>query len=183
MPAAFEIRRFAAGMESDFFDLHGSPPGECFCMYWYLQDGRDWSRVSAAENRAGREALLARGAGHDGYLAYVDGKVAAWVQVGPRDRLPNLRKRMVVGADPTVWSISCFFVLPEHRRKTVATRLLRRALADLKAAGVKRVEAYPRRGEALTADDMWNGPESMLSAEGFRVVRDDAVRPVMAKDL
>ena len=79
--------------------------------------------------------------------------------------------------------ISCFFVLPEHRRKTVATRLLRHALAELKAKGVKRVEAYPRRGEALCPDDLWNGPEPMLVREGFKVVREDKVRPVMAKDL
>lgn len=183
MAEAFQIRPFSPGMEGDFFGLHGAPPGECFCMFWYLPEGKDWSKIPAAENRAGREALIKSGGGHDGYLAYVDGKVAAWCQVVQRDKLPYLRRRFVMKADPEVWAISCFFVLPEHRRKSVATRLLRHALKELKAKGVKRVEAYPRRGQDLSTDDMWNGPEPMLAREGFRVVREDASRPVMGKDL
>lgn len=169
-------------MDPDFFSLHGTPPGECFCSYWYLPEGKDWSKMTAAENRASREALLAGGQ-YDGYLAYLGGKVAGWCQVGPRDRLNNLRKRMVLGADGEVWAISCFYVLPDHRRKTVATRLLRFVLADLTKRGVKRVEAYPRRGEGLSADDLWNGPEPMLVAEGFRVVREDATRPILGREL
>jgi GNAT superfamily N-acetyltransferase len=182
MTEKFEIRHFSPGMEGDFFGLHSTPPGECFCMYWYLPDGKDWSKVPAAENRRGREALLKQG-GYDGYLAYVEGKVAAWCQVGPRDRLVHLRRRLVLKADPAVWAISCFYVLPEHRRTKVATRLLRHALAELKAQGVKRVEAYPRREEEITPDEMWNGPEPMLAREGFKVVREDKARPIMARDL
>jgi GNAT superfamily N-acetyltransferase len=173
---------FSAALKRDFFDLHAAPPGECFCFYWYLPEGEDWTRATAAQNRARREALLDKGQ-YDGYLAYLDGKVAAWCQVGPRDRLPNLRKRLVLGADSSVWSISCFFVLPPYRHKGVAARLLSHALSELKKKGVRRVEAYPRRGEALTDEDLWNGPERMLLKAGFVVVREDAQRPVLSKAL
>jgi GNAT superfamily N-acetyltransferase len=103
--------------------------------------------------------------------------------VGPRDRLPNLRKRLVLAPDPAVWAISCFFVLPAQRRKGMAKKLLAHALSELKKKGIKRVEAYPRRGEALTEDDLWNGPEDMLVEAGFTLLREDAVRPVLSKDL
>jgi GNAT superfamily N-acetyltransferase len=82
-----------------------------------------------------------------------------------------------------VWAISCFFVLPEHRRSGVATRLLQHALGELKARGVRRVEAYPRRGADLSADELWNGPEVMLARAGFTVSREDPARPVMALSL
>jgi GNAT superfamily N-acetyltransferase len=173
---------FSPPVKGDFFDLHSAPPGECFCSYWYLQEGEEWTKVTAAQNRARREGLLANGE-YDGYLAYVGGKVAGWCQVGARDRLPNLRRRLVLGPDPNVWSISCFFVLPPYRRKGVAGRLLAHALAELKKKGVRRVEAYPRRGEALTDEDMWNGPERMLLKAGFAVLRPDALRPVLSKNL
>lgn len=182
MAAKVEIRPLSKQREGDFMDLHSAPPGECFCMFWYQSDGSDWSKVTPAQNREGRERLMGGGTA-DGFLAYVDGKVAAWCQVTPRDSLPHLRRRMVLGADPGVWAISCFYVLPDHRRQGVATHLLRHALAELKAKGAKRVEAFPRRGPDLSPDDLWNGPEPMLSRAGFKVVREDKQRPVMALDL
>src|SRR5690349_17650089 len=155
------VAAFSPSLRGDFFELHSSPPGDCFCTYWYLLDGEDWTKVTAPQSRARREGLLEQGQ-YDGYLAYVDGKVAGWCQVGARDRLPTLRKRLVLGPDPSVWAISCFFVLPAHRRKGVATAFLPHALAELSKKGVRRVEAYPRRGDALTDEDLWNGPEGML---------------------
>lgn len=173
-----EVRRFAPDLAGDFFALHSAPPAECFCAFWWLGPGEDWSKKTAQENRARREALLEAGA-YDGYLAYLDGRVAGWCQVGPRDRLPQLVKKFGFAPDGGTWAISCFFVAAGSRRKGVATRLLRHVLAELRAKGVSRVEAYPRRGPGLTDDDLWNGPESMLARAGFRVARDDASRPVL----
>ncbi len=179
---SFEVRPFGRDGKGDFFSLHSAPPGECFCAYWWQEPGDDWSKLTAADNRARREALLARGE-YDGYLAYVDGQVAGWCQVGPRDRLGHLRRRFQLNEDRAVWAITCFYVLPEMRRQGVATALLEHALKALKAKGVSKVEAYPRRGAALTVDDMWNGPEAMLVRAGFKVQREDPERPVLAKRL
>lgn len=177
-----EVRPFGPAGAQDFFALHSTPPGECFCAYWWQEPGDDWSKLTAQDNRARREGLLARGE-YDGYLAYADGRVAGWCQVGRRDRLGHLRRRMKLDADSEVWAVSCFYILPEMRRHGVATKLLDHVLRDLKAKGVRTVEAYPRRGPALTVDDMWNGPEAMLERAGFEVVREDPERPVFQKRL
>ena len=46
-----------------------------------------------------------------------------------------------------------------------------------------RVEAFPRRGEALDHLELWNGPEDMFLHQGFEVVKDDPVRPVLRREL
>lgn len=177
-----EVRPFGPAGKEDFFALHGTPPGECFCAFWWQEPEEDWSKLTAADNRTRREGLLSRGE-YDGYLAYADGKVVGWCQVGPRDRLGHLRRRLKFDLEPDVWAVSCFYILPEMRRHGVATKLLEHVLRELKSKGVRTVEAYPRRGAALAVDDMWNGPEAMLARAGFKVVREDAERPVMARDL
>ncbi len=175
-----EVRPFGSAGKEDFFALHSTPPGECFCAFWWQAPGDDWSKLTADDNRARREGLLARGE-FDGYLAYADRTVVGWCQVGPRDRLGHLRRRLMLDEDRAVWAITCFYILPEMRRHGVATLLLEHALKELKAKGVSKVEAYPRRGASLTVDDMWNGPEAMLLKAGFQVARDDPERPILAK--
>jgi hypothetical protein len=56
-------------------------------------------------------------------------------------------------------------------------------LRALEERGVKRVEAFPRRGPIRGEDDLWTGPEAMFRAAGFHVALDDPERPVLAKDL
>lgn len=179
-----EVRRFTPKARQDFFALHGleGTPAECFCAFWWLPLEVDWGKRTAEENRREREGLLERGE-YDGYLAYIDGKVAGWCQVGPRDRLPRLAKRLKLSPDPSVWAISCFFVDPRHRKQGVAEALLKVVLMDLLKNGVKQVEAYPRRGNDLDDEALWNGPEQIFVRSGFSVVKEDAERPVLARSL
>jgi GNAT superfamily N-acetyltransferase len=184
-------RRFAPGLERDFFALHAlgtapddTPGGWCFCTAWHVPTWDGWGERTAAENRALRQALGDAGE-HDGYLGYVPGVPApvAWCQVGARDRLPKLCAQLDLAPDPGVFAITCFFVAPAWREQGVAAALLAVVLADLRARGVARVEAYPRRGAGLSAGDAWNGPEAMYRAAGFTTVRDRTPRAVMRRDL
>jgi hypothetical protein len=61
--------------------------------------------------------------------------------------------------------------------------LLAGLLPELRARGVKRIEAFPKRGEGLSCGDVWTGPENVFRAAGFEVVRDDPARPVLRLDL
>jgi hypothetical protein len=85
--------------------------------------------------------------------------------------------------DPRAWAITCFNVAPARRREGVARALRRGVLADLRTKGVERVEAFPRRSPDLDAGALWTGPESLYMEAGFRLVRDDPARPVLALDL
>ncbi|MBA2358573.1 MAG: GNAT family N-acetyltransferase [Actinobacteria bacterium] len=78
--------------------------------------------------------------------------------------------------DDGTWAISCLLVAPAQRGRGVARAVLRAVLEDLRALGVRRVEAFPRLG----TDDPWTGPESLFRTAGFELAQDDAERPVLA---
>lgn len=178
------ILRLDAAHAADFWRLHTTlcATGWCFCTGWWVPTWAGWGDRSAEDNRALREALFARGE-YDGYLLYVDGTPAGWCQVGPRDRLAKLATQFALEPDPTTWAITCFLIQPDQRGQGLAAYLLGEVLADLRARGVARLEAFPKRGADLDALDMWNGPEAMFLRAGFTVVQDDPVRPMLALDL
>jgi GNAT superfamily N-acetyltransferase len=178
------VKRFDPSRRADFYRLHSEANGcaWCYCVAWWAPTWEGWGERTAEANRALREALLARGE-YDGYLLYEDDAPVGWCQVGPRDRLEKLTRQLALPPDPETWAITCFQIAPAHRRKGLATRLLREVLRDLRGQGVRRVEAFPKRGDALDVEDLWNGPESMFRAAGFTVTRDDARRPVLALEL
>lgn len=161
--------RLAPGLEGDFYRLHcdANSHGGCACVAWHVPTWEGWGERTPAQNRALRDALFARGE-HDGYLAYVGDTPAAWCQAGPRDRLPKVVTQLRLSPDPATWAVSCFFSAPAFRGQGLASWLLAAVLDDLRARGVRRVEAYPRRPQAgLDAGDLWTGPDAMLRAAGF----------------
>lgn len=178
------VHRFDASRRADFFRLHSAAHGAdwCFCAAWHVPTWEGWGERTAAENRAVRESLLDRGE-YDGYLLYVDDEPAGWCQVGPRDRLPKLVGQFGLTPDAEAWAITCFLIAPAQRGQGLAGQLLRAVLADLRARGVRYVEAFPKRGADLDALDLWNGPEGMFRRAGFRVVQEDPAGPVLTLDL
>jgi len=164
----------------DFFRVHSAEneAGWCCCVAWWVPTWEGWGERTQVENRLLREALFQRGE-YDGYLGYLDGEPVGWCQVGPRDRLEKLRRQLELAPDPETWAITCFLIVPAYRRAGVASSLMRPVLEDMKQSGVRRVEAYPKRGEQLDSGDLWNGPEGMFLQAGFRVAKDDPRRPVL----
>jgi hypothetical protein len=61
--------------------------------------------------------------------------------------------------------------------------MLGAVVEDLRESGVRRIEAFPRRGVELDEAELWNGPEVLFLEAGFEVVLDDPVRPVLALNL
>jgi GNAT superfamily N-acetyltransferase len=180
----FEVRRLSATLRHDFYRVHDATHGcgWCACVAWWVPTWDGWNERTAEENRAFRDALIARGE-EDGYLLYEDGRPVGWCQAGPRDRWPKLRAAMESGPDPDVWVIPCFLMLPAERRRGLARRLLDGVLEDLRARGGRRVEAFPRSGSDLPAEDAWTGPESLFLGAGFQRVREAGGRTVYSLGL
>ena len=178
------VHRLDDARRADFYRVHGAECGAdwCRCVAWWVPTWEGWGERTAQENLALREELFDRGE-HDGYLLYADGEPVGWCQVGPRDRLAKLVGQMALEPDPEVWAVTCFVVAPRLRRRGLAARLLDGVLADLRARGVRCVEAYPKRGADLDAGELWTGPEGLYARKGFREVRDAAPRPVLRLDL
>ncbi len=175
-----KVIRFQPGMESDFWSLHDEQHGcgWCFCSAWWVPNWEGWADRNSDQNRRVREALLAQGE-YDGYLLYRGDQPIGWVQVGLRDRLKKLCEQFDLAPDSKTWAITCFLIHPDYRRRGFARSLLQGILDDLPGRGARFVEAYPRRGSDLEVHDLWNGPEALFLAAGFKVFREDPVRPVL----
>jgi len=81
-----------------------------------------------------------------GLLAYVDGEPAGWCSIEPREkfgRLENSRTFKRVDDRPSVWSLNCFVVGKQHRRRGLMTTLLEAAIENARRRGAKIIEAYP----------------------------------------
>jgi GNAT superfamily N-acetyltransferase len=181
MGATVEVRRVSVALRDDFHCVHDEAAGcgWCACVFWWVPTNDGWGERTAEENRALRDQLFARGE-EDGYLLYEDGVPVAWCQAGPRDRWPKLAAAMQAEPDPEAWAIPCVLVHPSARGRGYARLLLRGALDDLRARGVRRVEAFPRPGGDLPADEAWTGPEAIFVEGGFRRLRDTGRRTVYA---
>jgi GNAT superfamily N-acetyltransferase len=179
-----EVHRFDPSRRTDFFRLHSEENGcaWCFCTAWWVPAWEGWGDRTAAENRRLREQLFDRGES-DGYLLYVNGEPAGWCQAGPRDRLEKLVRQFGLEPDPGVFAVTCFLIAPVFRGQGLAAFLLREIVTDLGKRGARRIEAFPKRGVRLEADDLWNGPEALFRDQGFQVLRDHAERPVFSLDL
>jgi hypothetical protein len=177
------VERLDAERTGDFFSLHGTPPFEwCHCVAWEVPTWDGWSERTAVENRALRERMFAAGR-YDGYLLYVDDAVAGWCQCGPRDGWPKLAAQFGLAPDPGTWAVTCFCIRPEVRRQGLAGRMLRAILGDLRQRGVERVEGFPRAGEEHEDGELWTGPLELFQHAGFKEVKADGRRQVVALEL
>ena len=175
-----QIHRLSKKREGDFFRLH-SPVngcGWCFCVAWWVPTWKGWGDRTSEGNRTLRERPFESGH-YDGYLLYIDDLPVGWCQVGARDRLDKITNQFELTPDPETWAITCFLIEDSHRRLGYARFMLGEILKDLRERGVRKVEAFPRRGSNLDELDLWNGPENIFLNAGFEVVHDDPQRPLL----
>lgn len=175
------VRRLTPEMREDFYALHSTACGAdwCYCVAWWVGTWEGWGNRTAAQNRELREALFDRGE-YDIVMLYEDDRPVASCQVGPRDRLAKLTSQFGLDPDPDCHAITCFLVAPDGRRKGRARALLRGVLEELRAQGVKRVQAYPRRGADLPDGEAWTGPAAIFEEAGFTSPREKERFPVMS---
>ena len=174
------IKPLGPELRADFHALLGKSDDctWCRCVAWWVPSWEGFSERTAEQNRALRDELFDRGE-YDGYLLYEGGQPVAWCQVGPRDRLSKLVDQFKLEPDPEVWAVTCFAVAPEARRRGLARRLLATILKELAGTGIRRIQAFPRRGEGLEPGELWTGPESLYREAGFTILRDHRTMPIL----
>ncbi len=174
------IRPFAKETLGDFYAVHSQTNGAgwCFCAAWWLPDWNGWGERSAEQNRAVREAVAAADRS-DGYILYLDSQPAGWCQAGARDTFPKLLRAYDLEPDAQTAAVTCFLIPPGLRRRGLSAGLLRLVLADLRARGFARVQAFPHCGADLGDGDVWTGPEALYKAAGFVMIHADPRRPVV----
>ena len=174
-----------------FFDHDGFADNAawaaCYCSEPHLLERgaapedvevRHWSR-----NRATMVELLQSGRSF-GYLAYVAGRAAAWVNASKRSEYALYRLGSgAAPADGDVVGVSCFVVAPPYRRHGLAAMLLARVLADAPGRGVAWVEAYPPNDGREDDAGNFRGPPSLYQANGFEPVEERERYTVMRRHL
>lgn len=174
----------------EFFDhdgLAGNPvDAVCYCSSPHISPPGQEGGAEMRSWRQNRELMiqLLRSGRVFGYLAYVDGRPAGWVNASKKSDCSQLRRREAVEeGDADVICVSCFVIAPPYRRHGLSAALLLRVLDDAPARGASHVEAYPRKSPAESDAANYRGHRSLFEGHGFEVVQErehDAVmrRPV-----
>lgn len=117
-----------------------------------------------------------------GLIAYADGYPIGWVAVEPRSAYPKLAHSHVLTPvdDKEVWSITCFFVAKDYRRKGVTIELLKASVGHVRKHGGKIVEGYPVDApQDMPAPFVYTGTASAFQQAGFKeVARNAPTRPI-----
>ncbi len=165
-----------ADMEAVFGDR--GVARRCFCMHWRRPDG---GYDDERDNRD-RFADLAAAGPPPGLIGYIDDDPRGWVQVGPRDDFPTIRRSRLLKPvdDVRPWAINCFVVKTGQRRQGLGKGLLSAAIAYARDQGAKVIEAYPVDGRRESVVDYFTGTLGMFSEHGFvEVIRRNDTRPIV----
>jgi GNAT superfamily N-acetyltransferase len=162
---------------ADFFDheaFAGNPEwADCYCLEPHVAvvDAPDETDVPPWRHNRERMLQRLRDGRSFGYLAYVDGRPAGWVNASWRSDYTLHPEEDEDPPGSQVVGISCFIVAPPYRRHGLAAALLDRVLADAPERGASWVEAYPF-AEAQAGDaGNFRGPRSMYDERHFEPVR------------
>src|SRR5204863_7697092 len=80
-----------------------------------------------------------------GIIAYQGTTPVGWVALAPRAEYLRLEKSRTLAPvdERPVWSVVCFFVARDQRRKGLTVRLLRAAARHAQARGATVLDGYP----------------------------------------
>lgn len=167
----------------EFFDhraFAGNPDwASCYCLEPHAPATEETPERPWREVRAAMVERL-RSGGSFGYLAYVDGVPAGWVNASTRSEYGLYRDVDPGGPDPaSVIGVSCFLIAPPYRRHGLARKLLDHVISEAAHRGAVWIEGYPRNDPEGDAGH-FRGPRHIYDARGFEPVelreRDTVVR-------
>lgn len=173
---------------SDFeilFGDRGACAG-CWCMWW-RGTRKEFEKNQGAGNKRRMKRLI-RGGEIPGILAYYGGDPVGWCAVQPRETYQALaRSRVLAPVDEkTVWSVTCFFIRRDFRRRGISRKLLNAAARHAALRGARILEGYPvdPRHDSEPDAFMYHGIASaFLSANFKEVARRSPKRPIMRRAL
>jgi GNAT superfamily N-acetyltransferase len=157
-----------------FFDhdaFAGNPDwASCYCLEPHVPDTGEILEGPWRQVRAAMVERL-RAGGTYGYLAYVDGTPAGWVNASPRSEYGLYRLVDPDGPDPaSVIGVSCFITAPPYRRHGIAAMLLDRVITDASDRGAQWIEGYPHNAPEGADAGHFRGPRHLYDTRGFEPI-------------
>jgi GNAT superfamily N-acetyltransferase len=126
----------------ELFGENGAYSG-CWCMYWRTTRAQ-FNKAAGEGNRLAMKALVDSGV-VPGILAYHGGRAVGWCSVGPREDFGSLERspKLKRVDDQPVWSVVCFYMAKDYRRRGLMGLLLEAAVEYARENGAVIVEGYP----------------------------------------
>lgn len=160
--------------------------GGCWCMWWKLSRA-EWTANKGTKNKNSLKKLVQSGIS-PGIIAYDGDQPVGWCALEPRANYPTLARSRSLKPidDQPVWSITCFFVTKNYRRKGLSVVLLGAAAKFARKQKARILEGYPSvvRKNDVPGPFIWTGTESAFKKAGFvEVARPSASRRIMRRTL
>ena len=184
--AALEIHPLTLERWSDFETLFGANGacGGCWCMAWRAASPKAFEAGKGEGHKRAMKRIVKAGP-PPGLLAYAGDEAVGWCAVAPREVYPRLRGSRILAPvdDQPVWSVSCFFVRRDWRRRGVTVALLKEAARHVGRSGGRLLEGYPTEtDQEQPGAFVWHGLASAFETAGFReVARRSTHRPIMRR--
>ncbi|MBP1882635.1 GNAT family N-acetyltransferase [Sinorhizobium mexicanum] len=193
MDITLEFEPVTARRWQDFEQLFGRQGAFCGC--WCVALRLPYAirtRMSSDERKGFIKDRIAAGP-PPGIIGYSEGAPVAWVQLGPRHDVPQFNSPRTISRplgdreaeDPSVWALSCLFLLPRLRGNGVSHRLLGAAIDHARAGHARFLDACPiDHAKQSKSATLCIGSTAIFDRAGFETVarRKDG-RPLMRLDL
>ena len=160
--------------------------GGCWCMHWRLTK-KEFEQKKGDGNRTAFRRIV-KGKAQTGIIAYENKNPVGWIAFAPREHYTKLETSRILQPvdDKPVWSVVCFFVDKNHRRKGLTVEMLKEAAKHAKKNGGKILEGYPiePNTDNYVPAFAYTGLASAFKKAGFtEAARRSETRPIMRKEL
>jgi GNAT superfamily N-acetyltransferase len=152
-------------------------------MYWFMNkkeydEKRKDGRTKNEMKKMVKEKI------EPGMIAYDENKPVGWIAIQPRDKYSKLSNSKILQPvdDKPVWSVVCFFVHKDYRKKGISVKLIENACYFAASKGGTIVEAYPTETKTKNSAPVfiYTGTASAFKKAGFKeVARRSETRPIM----
>ena len=183
--AAIEIHPLTPDRWDDFealFGKNGACAG-CWCTWWRMGQS-EWLATKGDGTKRKMRALVKKGP-PPGLLAYAGDEAVGWCALAPREDYPRLSRSKILAPvdDAPVWSVTCFFVKRDWRRRGVTVALLKHAAHWVATRRGRLLEGYPTDTKKdQPAAFVFHGLLGAFRRAGFReVARRSRSRPIVRK--
>ena len=173
----------------DFENLFGEKGAcaGCWCMFWFM--GKKEYDEKRSDGRTKKEMKkMVKDKIEPGIIAYDRDKPIGWIAVQPREKYFRLSNSKILQPvdNKQVWSIVCFFIHKDYRKRGVSVELIKNACDFAASKGGTIVEAYPTETKTKNSAPVfiYTGTFAAFKKAGFEeVARRSETRPIMRKKL
>jgi GNAT superfamily N-acetyltransferase len=180
----FRFKPLTIDVWKDFENLFGERGacGGCWCMFW-RESKKEFEQKKGEGNKTALKRLV-KGKTQTGIIAYDEKRPVGWIAFAPREQYTKLETSRILKPvdEKPVWSVVCFFIHKNYRRKGLTVELLKEAGKHAKRNGGKFLEGYPiePKTENYAPAFAYTGLASAFRNAGFtEVARRSETRPVM----